>query len=352
MQAHANHDGERVIALDSIMEEIRRAKVALSGGAPDAVVLLGLPSIRSYPLRAEELDEIVLDVVNETVAKLRETITSAGLEPRQLERVYLMGGSSGLRSVSSRVASGLQLAKPPLLIGDPKLGIALGAARWMAGKHGVRPAAPPVARTPYRSVTALHRVDTLAARMNLAFAWKSPTATMVVGNRHLIARDETTAHPGTAAYVLKAKEGWVAQGRRVVRERACDVLGSKGIELIVTRSKDSPDSDAEARRYLVVGQRAYWLTADVRNAALLDGFSRIPSRREPSKYFETAFAYHDASAGIEERLDVQVTGTPGLTFFILVKPSRPTPRWISGSRGGCRTSRAGEGSVSPLTASS
>jgi molecular chaperone DnaK (HSP70) len=136
--------------------ECVEAKEALS---EDLVVDIGvyLPDrVDQVRLTRAELEQLIRPAVAETVAALRRAVASAGLEPGQVDRVLLVGGSSRIPLVAEMVGS--ELGRPVSVDAHPKHTIAMGAARLAAAAaatptSGSDPVVAPVA-VPSAAATA------------------------------------------------------------------------------------------------------------------------------------------------------------------------------------------------------
>ena len=71
--------------------------------------------------------------IAETIAALRRTIESAGIQPGDLAAVLLVGGSSRIPMVAEMI--GAELGRPAAVDADPKQVVALGTARLAAGER-------------------------------------------------------------------------------------------------------------------------------------------------------------------------------------------------------------------------
>ncbi|MGB8960774.1 MAG: Hsp70 family protein [Pseudonocardiaceae bacterium] len=110
----------------ALRRECTAAKEALSVDT-EVTIPVAAPGIRSQVrmVRAEFEDMIRPQVV-ETVEALRRTLRSADVQPRDLDAVLLVGGSSRVPLVAQLVSA--ELGRPVAVDADPKAAIALGAA--------------------------------------------------------------------------------------------------------------------------------------------------------------------------------------------------------------------------------
>lgn len=144
-------DAAALAALARLREDCRAAKEALSLDT-DAQIPVLLPALQTeVRITRAEFEAMVRTRVDETIDALERAIHSAGLEPSEIARVLLVGGSSRIPLVAELVRQATR--RPVALDAHPKHAIALGAA--MAGtteastaQVGVTPAAPAVAAAP------------------------------------------------------------------------------------------------------------------------------------------------------------------------------------------------------------
>jgi molecular chaperone DnaK (HSP70) len=137
--------------------ECVEAKEALS---EDLAVDIGvyLPDrVDQVRLTRAELEQLIRPALAETVAALRRAVASAGLEPGQVDRVLLVGGSSRIPLVAEMVGS--ELGRPVSVDAHPKHTIAMGAARLAAAAaatptSGSDPVVAPVAVSSAAATTA------------------------------------------------------------------------------------------------------------------------------------------------------------------------------------------------------
>lgn len=104
----------------------RRAKELLSSN-PQVDVYIPAPLECDLTVTAEQLNGLIRDDIEDSIAELNRTIHSAGLEPSQLAAVYLAGGSSRMPLVAHLIQE--QLGVTPRHLDDPKAVVSLGAAR-------------------------------------------------------------------------------------------------------------------------------------------------------------------------------------------------------------------------------
>jgi actin-like ATPase involved in cell morphogenesis len=115
-----------ITALARLREECREAKEALSSDTEATIPVL-LPGVQTQVrLTRSEFEAMVRPRIEETIAALRRTARSAGLELEQVDRVLLVGGSSRIPLVGQMVSAAA--GKPVVVDAHPKHAIALGAA--------------------------------------------------------------------------------------------------------------------------------------------------------------------------------------------------------------------------------
>jgi actin-like ATPase involved in cell morphogenesis len=149
-------DPATVAALARLREECVAAKEALSSDSETTIHVL-LPSIATdVRLTRAELEEMIRPTLAETIAALRRAIRSADLEPSQIDRVLLVGGSSRIPLVAQMVTD--ELGRPVAVDAHPKHAVALGAAIKAADVAAHRPAptaaVPPTTAAPATAALA------------------------------------------------------------------------------------------------------------------------------------------------------------------------------------------------------
>jgi actin-like ATPase involved in cell morphogenesis len=127
-------DAATLAALGRIREECREAKEALSSDT-DADVPVLLPNLHTdVRITRTELEAMIRPRIAETIESLGRAVRSAGLEPEQVTKVLLVGGTSRIPLVAEMVADAT--GRPVATDAHPKHAIAEGAAlqAWRA-KH-------------------------------------------------------------------------------------------------------------------------------------------------------------------------------------------------------------------------
>jgi actin-like ATPase involved in cell morphogenesis len=139
-------------ALARVRDECRTAKEALSSDT-EAVVAVAMPGLHTeVRLTRAELEAMLRPRLPDTVAAMRRAADSAGVDLHAVARVLLVGGTSRIPLVAETVRA--ETGRPVAVDADPKLVVALGAARLAARRLAPatvpadvtaepRPAAPP-----------------------------------------------------------------------------------------------------------------------------------------------------------------------------------------------------------------
>jgi len=136
-------------AVARLREECRSAKEALSSDT-DVSIPVVLPSLTTeVRLTRTELEQMVRQRVDETIDMLLRVVHNAGVQPQDVGRVLLVGGSSRIPLVGELVRRAM--ACPVVMDAHPKFAVALGAARYAdatLGGGAAPPAPPPEAAAP------------------------------------------------------------------------------------------------------------------------------------------------------------------------------------------------------------
>jgi actin-like ATPase involved in cell morphogenesis len=131
-------DPDAVEAIVQVREECVIAKEVLSGDT-EASIQVWLPQKRTrVRLTRAEFEALVRPTLVDTVTALRRALQSADLEPSDVTKVLLVGGSSRIPLVGQLI--GVELGRPVAVDAHPKHAIALGAALHAAGTVGRRAA--------------------------------------------------------------------------------------------------------------------------------------------------------------------------------------------------------------------
>ncbi|MGH9119095.1 MAG: Hsp70 family protein, partial [Acidimicrobiales bacterium] len=132
------NDPATVSALARLREECVGAKEALSSDSDTSIPVL-LPNLQTeVRLTRSELETMIRPTLAETIAALRRAIRSANLEPAEIDRVLLVGGSSRIPLVAQMVTD--ELERPVAVDAHPKHAVALGAAITAAEAASTPPA--------------------------------------------------------------------------------------------------------------------------------------------------------------------------------------------------------------------
>ncbi|MEV5543357.1 Hsp70 family protein [Saccharopolyspora shandongensis] len=128
--------------------ECTAAKEALSEDTQTVVPVL-LPQVQTQVrLTRQEFEQMIRPSVAETIRDLQRALRSAEIEPGDLQKVLLVGGSSRIPLISQMIST--ELRRPVAVDASPKYAVASGAAitaRERAASQPV-PAPPPVAASP------------------------------------------------------------------------------------------------------------------------------------------------------------------------------------------------------------
>ncbi|WP_051267221.1 Hsp70 family protein [Nakamurella lactea] len=138
-------------AARAIAEDVRSAKETLSRYS-QAEVPLPQPFSDALISR-NEFEGLIRPMVIRTVDVLARTIDRAGVTPRQLAGIYLVGGSSRIPLVATEI--GERIGVVPTTLDQPEATVALGAALWASVQQQPAAAAPPIGATSGPSVAVL-----------------------------------------------------------------------------------------------------------------------------------------------------------------------------------------------------
>lgn len=115
-----------------LREDCVDAKVALSSDT-DATIPVLLPGIQTdVRITRSEFENAIRPSLADSIAAMDRALESAGVQPDEVSKVLLVGGSSRIPLISQMVSS--ELGRPVAVDADPKHSIALGAAVF-AGQH-------------------------------------------------------------------------------------------------------------------------------------------------------------------------------------------------------------------------
>jgi molecular chaperone DnaK len=120
------------MALQRLKEAAEKAKVELSGlmstgiNLPFITAINGEPKHLDLTLTRARFDELTVDLVEATVGPTKRALADAGLEPKDIDKVILVGGSTRTPSVQEMVKK--LLGKEPYKGVNPDEVVAVGAA--------------------------------------------------------------------------------------------------------------------------------------------------------------------------------------------------------------------------------
>lgn len=102
------------------------ATIALSEGEARATDEEGKELYIDIDISRVQVDEIISDLVNETIAATRETLAKAGLSSNDLERIVFVGGPTNYKPLRDKVA--FELSLPGNIDVNPMTAVAEGAS--------------------------------------------------------------------------------------------------------------------------------------------------------------------------------------------------------------------------------
>jgi actin-like ATPase involved in cell morphogenesis len=201
-----DYDDEITVgALTELRAETVAAKEALSDDTQVEINVL-LPTMQSQiRLTRDEFETLIRPALDETIGALRRALRSAALEPEQVERVLLVGGSSRIPLVAQLLAA--TIGRPVAVDAHPKHAIATGAAlsamelqvapaQAVAERLSPPPGTTPRAQPPHEPSGPPPRLDQTPAPV--ATSTRAPIAPVV---------DESVAPAGTtSADALRATD--------------------------------------------------------------------------------------------------------------------------------------------------
>lgn len=163
-------DAATQAAVSRLRDECKAAKEALSSDTDTSIPVL-LPGVQSeVRLTRTEFETMILPSVVDTVATTTRAIREAGLEPGDVGRILLVGGSARVPLVAQLLNE--ELGRPIAIDTHPKYAIALGAARW-----GVAAMAAGTAPAVDRDTPASDAADSAAAHTPVITAATTVEAT-------------------------------------------------------------------------------------------------------------------------------------------------------------------------------
>jgi molecular chaperone DnaK len=128
------NDPTVIAAAARLREECIEAKEALSSDTETAIPVL-LPNVMTeVRLTRGEFESMIRPTLNNSIVALQRALRSANVQPADISRVLLVGGSSRIPLVAELV--GAELGRPVAIDAHPKHAIALGAAIAAAAAVG------------------------------------------------------------------------------------------------------------------------------------------------------------------------------------------------------------------------
>jgi actin-like ATPase involved in cell morphogenesis len=124
------NDPNLVADVARLRRECTEAKEALSVDT-DTSIAVALGGVRQrVRLTRAEFEEMIRPDLDRTVEAMHRALESAGADPHQLDAILLAGGSSRIPLVSQLIAA--EFSRAPAIDADPKVAVAMGAARFGA----------------------------------------------------------------------------------------------------------------------------------------------------------------------------------------------------------------------------
>ncbi len=120
------------VAMKRVVEEAEKAKIALSSATEVEINLPYISTGRSGPVHMEmkltraKFEELTNDLTESTGGPVRNALSDAGIQPSQLGKVLLVGGSTRIPAVQAKVRQ--LLGQEPSKNLNPDECVALGAA--------------------------------------------------------------------------------------------------------------------------------------------------------------------------------------------------------------------------------
>ncbi len=124
------NDPNLVADVARLRRECTEAKEALSVDT-DATIAVSLGGVRQrVRLTRAEFEEMIRPDLDRTIEAMHRALESASVEPAQLDAILLVGGSSRIPLVSQLISA--EFGRAPAIDEDPKVAVAMGAARFSA----------------------------------------------------------------------------------------------------------------------------------------------------------------------------------------------------------------------------
>ena len=130
------NDPEAVTAIIALREDCTLAKEVLSSDT-EASIMVRLPTkVTRVRITRAEFEALIRPTLVDTVEAMRRAMNNAGVQPAQVDKVLLVGGSSRIPLVGQMI--GAEIGRPVVVDAHPKHAIALGAALHAAAVVGKR----------------------------------------------------------------------------------------------------------------------------------------------------------------------------------------------------------------------
>jgi actin-like ATPase involved in cell morphogenesis len=179
------------VAVAGLRRECVEAKEALSADTQASIPVV-LPGIHTdVRLTRSEFEEMIRPPLVETVGAVRRALRSAKLEPGQVDKVLLVGGSSRIPLVAEVV--GAALGRPIAVDAHPKNSVALGAAVAAAA------ASAPSSHTGAVPIPPLRSADAPAADRPEGAPASAPAAAAAESAPATIGGERAATPPGVTA---------------------------------------------------------------------------------------------------------------------------------------------------------
>jgi hypothetical protein len=203
-----------------LRDRVRYAKEALSQEAKTDIWIAGLKE--THQLTRDQLQALIEDDVNATLTKLETTISDAGLTPRDLAAVYLIGGSSQLPTVADKILERFGI-EPKFFAADPKAVVAQGAAAYSPPQVSQWTHRP--CRLGARSSEKPGLVDRVEHRLS-------------IGADAVVVRSVPNRWPSLHAFAVEENQRAIGQGVQHEPPRYGSALGVDGAQLFPARATD------------------------------------------------------------------------------------------------------------------
>ena len=123
-------DPDLIAEVARLRRECTEAKEALSADT-DVTIPVALGGVRQrVRLTRAELEEMIRPDLDRTIEAMHRALGSAAVDPAELDAILLIGGSSRIPLVSQLISA--EFGRAPAIDTDPKVAVAMGAARFPA----------------------------------------------------------------------------------------------------------------------------------------------------------------------------------------------------------------------------